>query len=230
MNIFVYSDESGVFDHVHYRYFVYGGILLLDKNARDTATRKYIHAENVIKQNNGMGSQDEAKANRISNKAKGSLFRSLNNIVKFGVVIELDKINAYIWKTPKHKQRFLDYAYKISVKRCLEALIKEGRINPENVKNLYFYVDEHTTATNGRYELCESIEQEFKTGQFSPTWQVFHPPLFPDLESVSVQYRDSKSTVLVRAADIVANRIFYYANNNPTYSSSEDNLYVIRMP
>jgi len=145
-------------------------------------------------------------------------------------VIELDKINSYIWTTPKHKQRYLDYAYKISVKRCLEALIKEGRIDPENVKNLYFYVDEHTTATNGRYELCESIEQEFKTGQFNPTWQTFHPPLFPNLESVSVQYRDSKSTVLVRAADIVANRIFHYANNDPFYNSSKDNLYVIRMP
>ncbi|MDU1224784.1 hypothetical protein [Varibaculum cambriense] len=41
MSIFVYADESGVFDHLHNDYFVFGGILLYSKNQRDIMGRKY---------------------------------------------------------------------------------------------------------------------------------------------------------------------------------------------
>ena len=35
MNIFVYSDESGVFDVAHNDFYVFGGILFLSKNEKD---------------------------------------------------------------------------------------------------------------------------------------------------------------------------------------------------
>ena len=44
MNIFIYSDESGVFDKVHNKYFVFGGIMFLSKDERDNFNRKYINA------------------------------------------------------------------------------------------------------------------------------------------------------------------------------------------
>jgi len=37
MRIFIYSDESGVFDKKHNDLFVYGGIILLSKEQRDQA-------------------------------------------------------------------------------------------------------------------------------------------------------------------------------------------------
>ena len=45
MNIFVYSDESGVLDKAHNDIFVFGGIVFLSKDERDIAARKYSAAE-----------------------------------------------------------------------------------------------------------------------------------------------------------------------------------------
>lgn len=44
MDIFVYSDESGVFDVDHNDIFVFGGIILLGKGAKDDCARKYAHS------------------------------------------------------------------------------------------------------------------------------------------------------------------------------------------
>lgn len=34
MNIYVYSDESGVFDKEHNEYFVFGGLILLEQETK----------------------------------------------------------------------------------------------------------------------------------------------------------------------------------------------------
>ena len=55
---------------------------------------------------------------------KGKLFRSLNGCYKFGVIIREKQVLERIYKSKKDKQRYLDYAYKIAVKRAFENLIK----------------------------------------------------------------------------------------------------------
>ena len=45
MNIFVYGDESGVFDKEHNDIFVFGGLIFLNRESRDEEYRKFIHAE-----------------------------------------------------------------------------------------------------------------------------------------------------------------------------------------
>lgn len=49
MDIYVYSDESGVFDKEHNDVYVFGGIILLSKSSKDECTRKYKHAEDVVR-------------------------------------------------------------------------------------------------------------------------------------------------------------------------------------
>ena len=39
MDIYVYSDESGVFDSAHNSWFVFGGVMFLSKDAKDIAAR-----------------------------------------------------------------------------------------------------------------------------------------------------------------------------------------------
>lgn len=230
MNIYVYSDESGVFDRVHNRYYVFGGVIFLDKDSKDTCSRMYIKAERDIKCKNGMCASDEAKASAISNAQKGKLYRSLNKQIRFGVVIDETRVLEQIWRSKKDKQRYLDYVYKIAVKRCFEYLIRTGRITPDEVRSIQFHIDEHTTATNGRYELQEALEQEFKYGTYNLNWSKHFPPIFPNLECVSVKFCDSGTTTLVRAADIVANHIYHQAQIDETYSSCAENLFVIRQP
>ena len=207
MNIFIYSDESGVFDKIHNEYFVFGGLILLGKDSKEEWERLYRNAERAITPK--YQQNQELKASVVSNKDKGKLFRSLNKCYKFSVVINESKVHEEIFKNKKSKQRYLDYAYKITVKKALQDVINKGIINPNEVENIYFFVDEHTTATDGKYELREALEQELMVGTFNYHYSVFYEPIFPDLKSLSLEYCNSEKKRLVRAADIIANRVYY---------------------
>lgn len=214
MNIYVYSDESGVFDKGHNTFFVYGGLIFLAKDDCEVWKRKYLHNERNIRKIERKMFSDEIKATTISNKSKGKLYRSLNNTEKFGIVVNQKDIYDSIFTNKKTKQRYLDYAYKMGVKHKLKELIRQGKIVPKDVENIYFFVDEHTTATNGRYELCESLETELKLGTHNWNFSTYYPPLFPNIQSVQVLYCNSQNKTLIRAADIVANRLFYCSRTN----------------
>lgn len=209
MDIFVYSDESGVFDKKHQDWFVFGGLIFLSKEEKDIQARKYIHAEKCLRKSGDIPSKKELKATLLRNSQKNKLFRSLNNCYKFGVSVQQAKVLDSIYAHKKSKQRYLDYAYKIALKRALQSLIQKGLILPKDVKNIYVYVDEHTTATNGRYELQEGLEQEFKLGTYNFNYNTYYKPLFSGINGVSVSFCDSRSQTLIRAADIVANKIYY---------------------
>lgn len=213
MNIYVYSDESGVLDKKNNDVFVFSGLIILSSEEKEFWSRKYSAAENVLRNSRKIGKKFELKATNITNKEKGKLFRSLNNCYKFSAIVNQEHVLDSIFENKKSKQRYLDYVYKIAVKRAFEKLKIDKVINPEEVERLYFYVDEHTTATNGCYELKESLEQEFRFGTFNYNYSCYFPPIFPKLKSVELEYCNSKSKLLVRASDIVANKVFYLARN-----------------
>lgn len=98
MNIFIYSDESGVFDFVHNEYFVFGGIVCFGKKEKETLSRKYSRAESIIKNKGNYPKDFELKASNITNSEKGKLFRSLNNVYKFCAIIDQNKILKYFLK------------------------------------------------------------------------------------------------------------------------------------
>lgn len=230
MDLFIYSDESGVFDKIHNNYFVFAGVIFLDKETKDIASRKFMAAEKALKRNENYKNVKELKANVLSVKDKNSLFRSLNKVIKFAVIINQKKILSQIFDNKKSKQRYLDYAYKIALKKTFQDLIKQGIIKPKEVDTLHIFVDEHTTATNGRYELKEALEQEFKHGTFNYTYQSYFPPIFSGMNGVDLQYCDSKTKVLIRAADIIANMIYYAAVNNDEKILNKENLYLTTLP
>lgn len=230
MHIFVYSDESGVFDKVNNDYFVFAGIICFGKREKDNWTRRYSSVERTLRKSNSL--QDiELKACILDNKQKGTLFRSLNNYRKFAVIIKQKSVFDSIFKDKKSKQRYLDFAYKIAVKNAFEFAIKNNEIKSTEVTDLHFYVDEHSTATNGRYELRESLEGEFKNGTHNWNYTTYFPPLFENLNSVDVVFCNSKQHYLVRASDIIANRIYYLSRqNNLVKLQSIKNLNVIWLP
>lgn len=226
MNIFVYSDESGVLDKKHNDFFVYGGLIFLSKDDHESWKRKYLSAERTIRKIENKDKHEEVKSTSVSNKSKGKLYRSLNHTEKFGVIIKQNEIYDNIFNDKKTKQRYLDYAYKIGVKRKLCKLIESNLIIPSEVENIYFFVDEHTTATNGRYELCESLEQEFKLGTYNWNYSKFYEPIFPKVKSVNVIYCNSENKTLIRAADIVANKLFHCINTDKVQNIKFDITYL----
>lgn len=126
----------------------------------------------------------------------------------------MKRVNTEIFKNKKSKQRYLDYAFKIGLKRALEKLIQQGKITPSKVNSLNVFCDEHTTATNGFYELKEGLEEEFKRGTHNFRYNKFFPPLFSNLNNVNLQYCDSATVALIRAADIIANRVYFKAKKD----------------
>lgn len=230
MDIFVYSDESGVFDKVHNDYFVFGGLIFVGKEEKDIQARKYLNAEKTIRLSGKYGKRDELKASYISNKDKGKLYRSLNSCIKFGAVIHQNNVNNNIYAHKKSKQRYMDYVFKIALKRAMEQLIDKNIIGVENVENIRIFCDEHTTATDGRYELRESLEQEFKIGTFNFKCMKYYKPIFPNMGNIDLKFCDSKSVHLVRAADIVANRMYHHAVAGNLGETKQDNLYITYLP
>lgn len=226
MDLYIYSDESGVFDRQHNDIYVYGGLILVGKAAKEEWSRRYIAAERAIRSKYEPGM--ELKASLVSNKDKHKLVRSLNNCYKFGVVVRQKLLLDRIFDSKKDKQRYLDYAYKIGLKRALESMISEGAFASDEIDFLYVYVDEHTTATNGRYELREGLEQEFKNGTYNWNYGKFYEPLFKHLKGVNLQFCNSKTTTLVRAADHVANEIFHEARS--VLPQSRENLHITNLP
>lgn len=230
MDIYVYSDESGVFDVKHNSLFVFGGLLFFGKEDKDVFTRKYSHAETVLRNNKSVEKGYELKAIKISNTEKYQLLRSMNNVYKFGVVIHQEKIRPEIFDNKKSKQRYLDYAYKIALKKALKTLALRGVYKKEDVDKIHIFVDEHSTATDGRYELREAVEQELKIGTFNDNYNHFFPPLFPKASGVDLQYCDSSKFLLVRSADIVANHLFYRATNDLLTGLNAEYYHIIHLP
>ena len=227
MDIYVYSDESGVFDHVHNDIYVFGGLIILGKSQKDDCERLYRSAESSIAPAYPGGA--ELKAAVLTPKERHKLFRSVNRYCKFGAVIDQSRVNHEIFNNKKSKQRYLDYAYKRGVKTALVQMMKRGFFTPEDVNDMFFYVDEHTTATDGRYELRQGLLQEFKEGTFNYNFQKFFDPIFPGMRALNLQYCNSAKRTLVRAADIIANRVYreVLEGNNPKI---RENLFIKRLP
>lgn len=179
---------------------------------KDMWTRRYVAAEKTIRQNGHYRKNEELKASMITNKQKGKLYRSLNKVIKFGIIINERNVLDRIFQDKKDKQRYLDYAYKIGLKNALKDLITNKILSPDEIENMHVYCDEHTTATNGRYELREGLEQEFKNGTYNFNYAKFFPPIFPNLKGLDLQFVNSRIVVLIRAADIVANKVYYAAH------------------
>jgi hypothetical protein len=230
MELFVYSDESGVFDQKNEVIFDFGGVVFFSKKERDNAERKFISVESGIKKRNNYPKTLEYKASKASNADKMSLFRSMNGLIKFGVVIEEKKIMSNIFDQKKSKQRYLDYAFKIGIKRLFAKLIEDKMLDPQQIERIYFFADEHTTATNGRYELREALLNEFKYGTYNETWDKFYPAIFPNIKDVLLDYCDSASIPLIRSADIIANHIYHSAISHIETSEPSRNLFVSTLP
>lgn len=214
LSLFVYADESGVFDPIHNDVFVFGGVILESKDQRDNARRKFIAAERSIRARDKATVHGELKASVLPPRDKASLFRSTNNIERFAAVIDQRRIVKSILGDKKSKQRYLDYAFKIGLKKALQGMMADGLLASDYAESIYVFMDEHTTATNGLYEMQEALDSEFRVGTHNFQYQKFHPPILPNLKSVEFCMRDSQSDPLIRAADIAANKVYFHATRN----------------
>lgn len=207
VNLYIYSDESGVFDQEHYEWYAFGGVVFLDGESLNKCHNEFLALEQMIRRSRGFSESLELKSSMMRNSDRRRLYNAAKNSVKFGVLIDNRRVLGKVFEEKKIKQRFLDYAYMEAIKNCFEGLVSDGLIEPNEVQNIRFYIDEHTTATNGKYELLSALEQEFKYGAFNNDWTAWTRPIFPAVQTVRLKYCNSALEPLVRMADIVANKV-----------------------
>lgn len=208
--LYVYIDESGTLDKAHNKYFVYAGILALGKNAKNEAARQQLALEDIVKKEQTIPAGNELKANRLDLKtAKRFIKLSTEKVVRFAVVVYQDCLHEYIFNTKQDKQRYLDYALKIAIKRALLNCFKCGIYKKDDIAAMDVIVDEHSSSTNGKYNLVQTINAEFRTGVWNPQWNHGYPPVFtPSFPEIKVSYVDSASVPQIRIADITANWVY----------------------
>lgn len=201
-----YVDDSGVL-HTNESsgYFVYGGYVFLDRKHREKKTRQYKSLARKICEDLDV---PEAKASCLKPKHKRALMNVMKDVESFSVVTDISKMYKRIMTTKSSRHRFKDYALKIAIKRKLEVLIREGKVDPKVPTHLNILIDEQPTATDGVYSLEESIFEEFSVGFSSFDYSAEKPRLFHSKFVVSIKFKSSHSDYMIQASDILANRVW----------------------
>ena len=122
--------------------------------------------------------------------------------VQFGVIINQKQLHDPAFATKQTKQRYLDWALKMGIRRGIEKILRADPTQRTAINHVTVIVDEHSSSTDGRYNLSESIDEELRIGTFSPEYGTYHKPVFD--QTLSPVKVDSSKVTLVRAADITA--------------------------
>ena len=98
----------------------------------------------------------------------------------------------------------------------IKRLIADGVLSSDEDITITIYIDEQLTATNGYYDLRDSIMEELRYGIVNFDYGVLHQSIFNATVTVNIEYCDSSKNYLIQASDILANRIWTsYAKNDP---------------
>lgn len=238
MKLYVYADESCAFDKEHNDLFVYGGVIAVGHECLEKTSRKYAAIERDIRDNSNDFDEDcELKACYLSMRQRHRLFRAISSCgcLQFGVIVDQTKVYDRIYDNKRHKQQFLDYALKRGIKNGISDLIETGGVEKSDIDKISVCVDEHSAATSGKYSLEESIDEELRSGMYSPDCGVYHDPLFSgSFPRVPVKYLDSSKVTMVRAADITANWLYCavrdYEKCPGPADDIEERMTILRLP
>lgn len=206
-DVFFFFDDSGV---LHKKepsgYFVYAGYVFTNREDMENAKRMYINANKKIKQQHNL--KGELKAANLPNKHKRALYNCVKEHDSVSILVDISKIYDYILEDKKSICRYKDYILKRCVKGKLVNLIETEKISSKEDITLHIFIDEQLTATNGYYDLRDSIREELQYGIINFNYGTKHSHVFDSKVIVNVQYCDSSKNYLIQASDILANRIW----------------------
>lgn len=206
-SVYFFFDDSGVFHRSEPSgFFVYAGFVFTSREELETAKRKYINANKKLKK--ALGVDYELKAAVLENKHKRALFNAVSEYETLSVSVDLKRIYGYIIDKKKSRCRYKDYVLKLCVKRKLQDLIQAGTLSRDDDVHLVISIDEQLTATDGYYDLRDSIQEELQHGIANFNYGVVHEKVFTGQVNVDILYCESKNNYLIQASDILANRIW----------------------
>lgn len=232
MTIYIRADESGVFDPLHNDFFIFAGLIFLDKQEMELASRKVLSMEKKLRKKRKYKELPELKATLLDHADRRALFAITEPYSRFASIINLKKIDhKAVLADKKSKQRYMDYAFKRGLKWAVKCMVARGSIFFDDPAEFDIILDERTTATNGKYNLEDSILHEMRGEILNlRTGQCFYPAL-PATRKVVVRYGNSIKEPLLRAADVLANRILHECRHGDLWSiRDKNNLFILNLP
>lgn len=210
MSQFVYIslDDSGKLND-NEKYTVYAGLIFTDKKILDGFKNKYKKIIREIKKKEAYNDIDELKGYTLLEKDRKRILKFLNSYKTIGLVIknkEIEKQDILINKNSK--VRYRDFALKLTIKELFLKLIKSGEIDPTKPIRLIINMDQETTKTNGIYPLGDGIYEEFVKGITNFNYSFKTNPILFNKFIVEVHLQNSKESLVVQGADIIANSIW----------------------
>ena len=208
--------------------FVYGGVFFLSLKEQEDFSRQYKSLVDKIKPKY---CNDFQKDNNLDNnyctthsyqnckykcpELKSNMLkphdrrRLLNFIKKYDTsvaVVSNYKLKDYIFDSKASKGRYKDYIIKREVKRIVENLISQNRINSQQPVKLVLNLDEQSTKSNGYYDLESSIKEELQFGIMNYDYGISFPPILSSV-IVKVRYKNSYYNYPVQAADLLVGEV-----------------------
>ena len=240
--IYINMDDSGrlVRNEAEELVFVYGGVFFLSLLEQENFSRQYKALVNLIKpkycsdfrsndniQNDFCLTHNRQNCQYICPELKSNMLKSadrrrlLNFIKKYDTsvaVVSNHKVKDYIFDSKASKGRFKDYIIKREVKKIVENLISQNRINPNTPVKLILNLDEQSTVSNGYYDLESSIREELQFGVLNYDYGISFPPILSSV-SVKARYKNSYYNYPVQAADLLVGEVRHCYYN---YLKSQD--------
>lgn len=208
--IYIFMDDSGKMSHAE-KCCSYGGVYFKNRSDRDNFKRHYIDIINNNKCRFCNYDSDtcskncpEIKSNNTNTKFRRrivNLIRNSEYANSFATTIYNRDIPLEVLNVKHARGRRTDYYQKRIIKEIVKKLIIDKVIDPNKYLTLVIRIDESPQATDGKYNLEESIIEELLYGITNYDYAyTFSPILFGGLK-VDLKYVDSKSTPLVQASD-----------------------------
>ncbi len=228
--IYINMDDSGqlIKDNPTELVFVYGGIFFLSLKEQENFSRQYKALVNKIKpkyckdfyedkkidtnyclkhwQNNCKYNCPELKSNMLKSSDRRRLLNLVKKYHTSVAVISNYKLKDYIFDSKASKGRYKDYIIKREVKKIIENLISQNRIDSNTPVKLILNLDEQSTLSNGYYDLESSIKEELQFGILNYNYGISFPPILRAV-TVKVNYKDSYYNYPVQAADLLVGEV-----------------------
>lgn len=227
--VIFFFDDSGV---LHSKepsgFFVYAGYVFTSKKEIESAKRKYINANTKLKI--ALSRDDELKACSLSPKHRRALYNSVKGFDSVAAIVEISRLYDYILEDKKSICRYKDYVLKRCIKNKLERMVMEGRLSRNEDIKISVFIDEQLTATNGYYDLRDSIKEELEHGIANFDYGTRHPNVFNANVEVLIHYCNSSKNYMIQASDILANRIWTSCRDNDPDLRKKDNQIILTFP
>lgn len=208
--IYINMDDSGVL-HPNDKCCIYGGIVFVGKEEQDNFGRKYKSILNKIKCKYCKSEISkcrhicpEIKDTNIMSSHKRWLFNMIKKQECFAIIINNKKVKQDIMNSVGSRGRYRDYAQRILIKKVVDHLIKDKKIDPYKPIKLIIRIDQQATSTDTNRQFISDIEKELKIGMVNLEYNMIHKPIIFSKLIIDLKYVLSHRHISIQASDFIA--------------------------